>query len=96
MIDLSFFKGPNEIQMEIAGNVKARRKEKKMTQKELSERADVSLGSIKRFEQTGEISLNSLIKIAFALNCQDDFEQLFSQKQFATMEELIRAQNIKR
>ena len=60
--------------------VRARRKEKKLTQVELSRLAGVSLGSLKRFEQTGNISLNSLIKIAFVLDCQEDFDSLFAKK----------------
>lgn len=52
----------------------------KITQKDMAERTGVSLGSIKRFEQTGEISFHSLLKIAFVLDCLDDFDQLFAQK----------------
>ena len=84
-----FLKSPNDVNKEIAMNVRARRKEKKLSQVQLSERADVSLGSIKRFERTGEISLSSLIKIAFALGCEDDFEQLFSKKGYASIQEVI-------
>ena len=56
-----------EINNEVASNVQKLRKRKKISQKELAERSGVSLGSIKRFEQTGEISLQSLTKIAIAL-----------------------------
>ncbi|MCC8101327.1 MAG: helix-turn-helix transcriptional regulator [Clostridiales bacterium] len=66
-----------------------RRKEKKITQVQLAKYSDVSLGSIKRFERTGEISLSSLIKIAFALGCQDDFNALFAKKGYASIEEVI-------
>lgn len=85
----NFLKSPNDVNKEIAMNVRARRKEKKLSQVQLSERANVSLGSLKRFERTGEISLSSLIKIAFALGCEDDFEQLFSKKGYASIQEVI-------
>lgn len=75
--------------MGIAKRVKARRKEKKITQRELSVLSDVSLGSIKRFEQTGEISLSSLIKLAFVLQCEDDFDVLFSKKAYRSIQEVI-------
>lgn len=75
--------------MEIAAKVKARRKEKKITQQTLSESSNVSLGSLKRFERTGEISLSSLIKIAFALGYEDDFSQLFAKKAYASIQEVI-------
>lgn len=60
-----------------------------MSQAALSSRSDVSLGSLKRFEQTGEISLSSLIKIAFALGCEDDFDCLFAKKGYASIQEVI-------
>ena len=40
-------------------------------------------------EQTGEISLTSLVKIAFALGCQEDFEELFSKKGYSSIQEVI-------
>ena len=89
MNNYNFLKSPNEINKEIAYRVSARRKEKKITQVQLAERSDVSLGSIKRFERTGEISLSSLIKIAFALGYEDDFDELFVKKGYASIEEVI-------
>lgn len=60
-----------------------------MSQVRLSECSDVSLGSVKRFERTGEISLSSLIKIAFVLGCEDDFDQLFHKKGYSSIQEVI-------
>lgn len=87
--NFNFLKSPADINLGIAKRVRMRRKEKKLTQAELSKRSDVSLGSLKRFERTGEISLTSLIKIAFALGYEDDFEQLFSKKGYASIQEVI-------
>lgn len=84
-----FLKSPNEINMEIAARLRERRKERKLSQVQLSERADVSLGSLKRFERTGEISLSSLIKLAFALGCEDDFDRLFSRRGYSSIQEVI-------
>ena len=78
MNTFDFLKSPNDINMDIAKRVRMRRKEKNITQAKLSVYSCVSLGSVKRFERTGEISLSSLIKIAFALGAEDDFDQLFS------------------
>lgn len=80
---------PNEISNDIVLRLKKRRKELHITQEELSKRSDVSLGSIKRFETTGEISLKSLIKIAMVFDCEDDFDSLFKQKRYRTIEEII-------
>ena len=62
---------------ELVKREKAARKKKKLTQRQLAERTGVSYGSIRRFEQTGEISLFSLGKIANALDCLEDFNELF-------------------
>lgn len=56
----------------------SKRKKMKFTQKELAKRSGVSYASIRRFETTEEISLHSLMLIAVALNCLQDFEKLFT------------------
>ncbi len=89
MNNFNFLKSPKDVSSEIAKRISTRRKEKKITQEQLSVRADVSFGSIKRFERTGEISLSSLIKIAFALELEDDFDSLFSKKGYASIQEVL-------
>lgn len=81
-----------EINTEIAERMVQLRKRKKLSQKSLALRSGVSLGSLKRFEQTGEISLQSLTKIAIALEVEGDLEELFSKVPFASIEEVIQAQ----
>ena len=49
----------------------------------------MSLGSIKRFETKYQISLSSLIKIAIALDVEDDFDDLFKQKTYSSIQEVI-------
>ncbi len=56
---------------------KARRKERKLSQQALAQASGVSYASIRRFEQTGEIALHSLVKLANAIGCLSDFEELF-------------------
>jgi len=89
MSNISILKSPGDIELEIAARVKKRRKEKKITQKGLSVRSAVSLGSIKRFERLGEISLSSLIRISFALDCVEDFDNLFAKKGYSSIQEVI-------
>ena len=78
---LGGFKFPQEIAKDIALQEKKKRKKRKLTQVELSKRAGVSLASLKRFEQTGEISFVSLIKIADILGETEAFEELFNGKE---------------
>ncbi len=68
------------------------RKRKKISQKELAARSGVSLGSVKRFEQSGEISLQSLTKLAIALEVEGELESLFSEVPFGSIEEVINGQ----
>jgi len=89
MNNFDFLKSPAEVNRNIAKRMSMRRKEKKITQVKLAQYSDVSLGSIKRFERTGEISLSSLIKIAFVLGYEDDFDGLFARKGYASIEEVI-------
>lgn len=83
-------KTPKSVTEIIVKNVKLRRKEKKLSQSMLAKKADVSLGSLKRFETLGEISFSSLIKIAIVLDCVDDFLLLFSHKKYNSIEEIIK------
>lgn len=85
----SQLKFPEEIAKDIAKAEKEKRKKRKLTQKELSARAGVSLGSLKRFEQTGEISFVSLIRIADVLGETDMFVELFKTREYTSIQEVI-------
>ena len=56
---------------------KQRRKKMNLSQRELAKKSGVSYASIRRFESIGEISFNSLLKIANALDCLEDFNSIF-------------------
>ncbi len=88
MINLNQKTAP-EIAAEISERIKKRRKENHFTQEELARRSGVSFASYKRFEQKNEIEFLSLIKIAIALNLENDFDSLFTRKQFLSIEDLI-------
>lgn len=77
------------IRSSIMNKARNRRKSLNFSQIELSKRSGVSFGSIKRFESTGEVSLTSLLKIAVALDCEDDFNKLFSRKNYQSLQEVI-------
>ena len=82
-------KTPNEIAKSIAEKIKQQRKKLKISQQELAQKSGVSLGSIKRFETKYEISLQSLIKLTIALDLEGDFEKLFSNKTYTSIDEVI-------
>lgn len=68
---------PEEVMPTLARKAKALRLAANLTQGGLASRSGVSLGTIKHFERTGEISLKSLLKIALALHRLEDFEAVF-------------------
>lgn len=73
-------KTPVDIRKEIAQRAKEQRLTLNMSQKELADRSGVSLGSVKRFEASGRISLSSLLEISLVLDCLSDFDALFAEK----------------
>ncbi len=72
----------------LVNRFKKRRKESKISQKELATKSGVSYGSIRRFEGSGEISLSSLLKLANALNSLQDFNELFKNKIIKNLKDL--------
>ncbi len=86
-------KTPNELNKMLAERIVKIRKRRKLSQKKLSTKSGVSLGSLKRFEQTGEISLLSFSKLAIALEIDNELESLFENVPFLSIEEVINEQN---
>lgn len=82
-------KTPTEIIKNLVLKIQDRRKKLKISQVELAQKSGVSLGSIKRFESKYEISLLSLVKIAIALDLDKDFDNLFNQKNYTSIDEVI-------
>lgn len=84
---------PIETAKLLSNRIRMIRKRRKISQKRLSELSGVSLGSVKRFESSGEISLISLIKIAIALNIERELESLFEAVPPLSIEEIINGQD---
>jgi len=82
-IDISdFIKISTEqsIKQELVTRFIKRRKESKLTQKDLGVRSGVSYGSIRRFESSGDISLQALLKLSRVLGSLDDFNEVFNKQ----------------
>jgi len=69
-------KSPKEIMILLSQNIIVLRKQEKMSQRELSERSGVAYASIRKFESTGIISLESFLKICETLKRLTDFESI--------------------
>lgn len=88
-----FDNNPKDLMDQISKRAKARRLGYNITQKELAERSGVSLGSIKRFETTGQVSLKHLLMIATVLNALEDFKTIFKENSYQSIDELVDKKN---
>jgi transcriptional regulator with XRE-family HTH domain len=79
---------PEETSLELAKKVRQLRLARNWKQATLAEHSGISLASLRRFERTGQISLNSLLRLVFALGRLNDFELLLQPPQADSMAEL--------
>ena len=90
---------PVEVAQEIAKRAQEKRLFFNYSQQSLSEKSGVSLGVIKKFERTGKISLESLLKLAVVLESLPDFSGLFkktSGNQYPSLDTLLKQKSRKR
>jgi transcriptional regulator with XRE-family HTH domain len=74
----SFEPTPTEVRKELANRFRILRKKSKISQKQMAERSGVSLGSLKRFENTGKISLESLLKLMHFLGRLNEINSILT------------------
>jgi len=86
---------PVSIAKKLAQRLRKRRLSLNMSQKSLSEKSGVSWGSIKRFENSGEISLKHLLKLALALDALDEFHNLFLEKEYNSIDDILKSRKQK-
>lgn len=73
-------KTPNEARKDLANRAKDRRLSMNLSQEGLARRAGISAGTVKRFEKTGHISIDSLFKVALVLEALEEFYGTFKPK----------------
>jgi len=78
-----------DICQSIADRVKSRRLEMNLTQNGLSARSGVNIETYRKFERKGEISIQNLVKIAFVMDVTSDFDTIFAQKQYESLDDLL-------
>ena len=79
---------PREVARMLAQRVKARRLEREWTQQEVADRSGIALATYRRFERTGRISLERLLKLAVILDAQSGFDELFAPPRARSLAEL--------
>ena len=80
---------PFEVKQHLRDRARQRRLDANLTQDGLAKRANVSYGTLKHFEKTGDASIEFLIAIAFALNAEGEFDGLFPSAPFKTIDDVI-------
>jgi transcriptional regulator with XRE-family HTH domain len=81
-------KTPEEVASELASKIRQLRLTRKWKQKTLAEKAGISLGSLRRFEQTGQISLQSLLRLFLVLGRIDDLNTVLLPNEAESIREL--------
>ncbi|WP_320122849.1 helix-turn-helix transcriptional regulator [uncultured Sphaerochaeta sp.] len=82
---------PSIAQKKIAQNLKERRLQMNLTQEGLSARSGVPLATLRKFEQQGLISLESLLKLMMVLGMLESMVAAtkVSQTSFSSIDEVI-------
>jgi transcriptional regulator with XRE-family HTH domain len=81
MSKYSLYKTPFEIQKDLAKKIRSLRRQAGYSQANLADRSGVSLGSLKRFEATGQISIASFLKLLLVLDRLHEMEGLLLPKE---------------
>lgn len=90
---------PLEVMNYIAKASKEKRLFLNLSQQSLSEQSGVALSVIKKFEKTGKISLESLLKLSVPLNCLQDFMNLFKLKSIEdslTLDDILKSEKTRK
>ena len=82
---------PADVAADLAKRLKTRRLSRNLTQEGLARRSGVALGTLKKFERLGAISLVSLIRLVVALGEEAALEKLLADQEFETLEQVLSA-----
>ena len=93
---LSFLSSPGDVVADVAKRARALRLQANLTQEGLAVRAGMSTASLKRFERTGLIAFDALVRIAFALSAEKEFAALFPPVAFQSIEDVLRKEKTRK
>ncbi len=86
-----FWDTPSDVTKRLAERMKSIRKRKKISQKQMAARSNVSYATLRKFEKTGQISLESFVKIAMELGIIGEVNSLFTEPVYTSIEEVVNA-----
>lgn len=89
---MSFAIMPSEwIATQLAVRVRHRRLAQNLTMEGLARRSGVALGTLKKFERTGQIALLSFIRLALTLKDEAALEALLLEQKPETLEDILQS-----
>jgi len=82
-------------QIKIASHIRGRRLSLELTQEGLAERSGVPLATLRKFEQKGSISLESLLKLLLVVGGMEEMIEVLkpSKPVFASIDEVLKDTN---
>lgn len=93
---VALFLSPLDIALTLSQRAREARLATNLTQAGLASRAGVSVGSLKRFEQTGAASLEAVIRIAIALRLEQGFDAVFQSPQLSSLDQLANSKTARK
>ena len=79
MADIDFnLMSPIDVMISVAQRAKTLRLEQNITQQALADKVGIAVGTVKRFEKSGEIQFNHLLRIALVLGRLEEFFDIFA------------------
>jgi len=95
-IMISLFTSPLDVALGLSQRARSARLAADLTQAGLASRAGVSVGSLKRFEQTGAASLDAVIRIAIALRLEQGFDSVFAPPRLSSLDEIAAPKKVRK
>lgn len=88
MIPLSLM-APGDVARSVAARARARRVALGLTQQEVADRSGVNIWTLRRFEASGKLAFDALIRVAVVLDAIEAFGALFPEPEFRSLDEVI-------
>ncbi|MGB7450547.1 MAG: helix-turn-helix transcriptional regulator [Lysobacterales bacterium] len=82
---------PEDIATEMALRLRNRRLAQNLTLEGLARRSGVALGTLKKFERTGQIALVSFIRLVITLKDEAALEKILLEQKFETLDEILQS-----
>jgi transcriptional regulator with XRE-family HTH domain len=83
---------PGEVQIKLAAFIRQRRLSREMTQQEMAQRSGVPLSTLRKFEQKGQVSLESFLKLLWVVGDLDTLMEAVKPEkpQFRSIDDVLK------